>query len=335
MITGDFPATAMAAAREAGISTAGGVITGAELAQAAEVPLESRIFARITPEQKLMLIKAFGEAGHVTAMTGDGINDAPALSAADIGIAMGKRGTDVARESADLILLDDRFASIVRGIALGRRIFANLRRAMTYITAIHIPVAGLALLPILVGLPPMLYPMHLVLLELLIDPLCSIVFESEPSETDAMRKPPRPRNERLFGPGELIVAIVQGAILLASVFLLYAWLNASGTGAEVARAAAFLALVTGHLSLAIAENASAGRNLFARTRIVFWSIALVATALVSAALSMPFLMEVLRFETPPLPILTLSILVGLISGGWYAAAGAARLTGWHPLRLGA
>jgi Ca2+-transporting ATPase len=227
MITGDFPATALASARAAGISTVGGVVTGADLAKAADVPVEARIFARIMPGQKLALVQAFRQAGHVTAMTGDGINDAPALAAADIGIAMGQRGTDVAREAADLILLDDRFASIVRGIALGRRIFANLRRAMTYITAVHIPVAGLALIPILVGLPPMLFPMHLVLLELLIDPLCSIVFEGEHSESGAMQRPPRRRDERLFGRRELMLAIVQGTVVLASVFAFYAWLNAS------------------------------------------------------------------------------------------------------------
>lgn len=325
MITGDFPATAMAAASKAGISTAGSVVTGAELAKASRVPLESRIFARITPEQKLMLIRAFNDAGHVTAMTGDGINDAPALLAADIGIAMGKRGTDVAREAADLILLDDRFTSIVRGIALGRRIFANLRRAMTYITAIHIPVAGLALLPILVGLPPMLFPMHLVLLELIIDPLCSIVFEGEPSEADAMRKPPRRRDERLFGPKELILAAVQGAILLALVFVFYAWLNAEGFGSAVARAGAFTALVTGHLSLALAESTATGAGFFVGTRKVFWFIALGATILLIAALSVPLLLEVLRFQTPSPWILIVSVLVGLVSGGWYAAVRAVDL----------
>lgn len=332
MITGDFPATAMAAASKAGISTAGSVVTGAELAKVSRVPLESRIFARITPEQKLMLIRAFNDAGHVTAMTGDGINDAPALLAADIGIAMGKRGTDVAREAADLILLDDRFASIVRGIALGRRIFANLRRAMTYITAIHIPVAGLALLPILVGLPPMLFPMHLVLLELIIDPLCSIVFEGEPSEADAMRKPPRRRDERLFGSKELILAGVQGAILLASVFLFYGWLNAEGFGSEFARAGAFTALVTGHLSLALAESVTAGAGLFVSTRRVFWFIALGATILLIAALSVPFLLEVLRFQAPSPLILIVSVLVGLVSGGWYAAVQAVHLSRARLLR---
>ena len=328
MITGDFPATALATAQAAGLSTAGGVVTGTELASTAQVPLNARIFARIMPEQKLRLVKAFNAEGHVTAMTGDGINDAPALAAADIGIAMGQRGTDVAREAADLILLDDRFASIVEGIALGRRIFANLRRAMTYITAVHIPVAGLALLPILLGLPPMLYPMHLVLLELLIDPLCSIVFEGEPSEADSMRKPPRGRGENIFGARELSLAIVQGLVLLASVFAFYAWLNSSIENGEVARAAAFVALVTGHLSLALAESGMSGTPLFSRARIVFWSITAGAVMVVGAAVTVPFLLDVLRFARPTGPILALSLLVGLFSGGWWLGL---RLTKWSRL----
>lgn len=316
MITGDFPATALASARAAGISTTGGVVTGADLAKAADVPVEARIFARIMPGQKLALVQAFRQAGHVTAMTGDGINDAPALAAADIGIAMGQRGTDVAREAADLILLDDRIASIVRGIALGRRIFANLRRAMTYITAVHIPVAGLALIPILVGLPPMLFPMHLVLLELLIDPLCSIVFEGERSESGAMQRSPRRRDERLFGRRELMLAIVQGTVVLASVFAFYAWLNASNVGEQIARAGAFVALVTGHLSLALAESSSLGQPLLARGRGVFWAIVAGAVLLVTASLTVPFLLEVLRFAMPPLSILAMSMFIGLVSGGW-------------------
>lgn len=318
MITGDFPATALASAQAAGLSTGGGVVAGADLARNAPVPPDARIFARIMPEQKLQLIKAFNAAGHVTAMTGDGINDAPALAAADIGIAMGQRGTDVAREAADLILLDDRFASIVRGIALGRRIFTNLRRAMTYITAIHIPVAGLALLPILLGLPPLLYPMHLVLLELMIDPLCSIVFEGEPSEADAMHKPPRSRAERIFGARELNMAIVQGGVLLAAVLAFYTWLNSEVANEGVARAGAFVSLVTGHLSLALAEGTGSRVPLFSRARIVFWSIAAGAAAIVSAALTVPILLDIFRFVTPPTSILILSLLVGLLSGGWYS-----------------
>ena len=319
MITGDFPTTALASARTAGIATSGGVVTGAQLAEATVVPTSARIFARIMPDQKLKLVQAFRQAGYVTAMTGDGINDATALATADVGIAMGQRGTDVAREAADLILLDDRFASIIRGIALGRRIFANLRRAMTYITAVHIPVAGLALIPILVGLPPMLYPMHLVLLELLIDPLCSIVFEGERSEDDAMRRPPRRRDEKLFGRGDLTLAIVQGLVLFGSVFALYAWLNMTGVGEQVARASAFVALVTGHLSLALAESGTVGRTSLGKGRGVFWGIVFGAALLVVASLTVPFLLEVLRFAAPSSPLLATSLLIGLVSGGWYGA----------------
>lgn len=196
MITGDYPATALAIARDAGIDTSGGVLTGAEVV---DTPAQEvgdkirnvRVFARVMPTSKLALVEAFKADGHIVAMTGDGVNDGPALAAAHIGVAMGQRGSDVAREAAHIVLLDDRFASIVAGIALGRRISANLRKALTYITAIHVPIAGLALAPILMGLPPMLLPAHVVMMELIIDPTCSLAFEAEPAEKDAMLKPDR------------------------------------------------------------------------------------------------------------------------------------------------
>jgi Ca2+-transporting ATPase len=318
MITGDFPTTALAAAKIAGISSTGGVITGADLAKGTAVPHDTRIFARIMPEQKVRLVRAFKDAGHVVAMTGDGVNDGPALATADIGIAMGQRGTDVAREASDLILLDDRFASIIGGIRLGRRIFANLRRAMIYIAAVHIPVAGLALLPILLGLPPMLYPMHLVLLELLLDPLCSLVFEGEPSAADAMRKPPRRSDEPLFGARQISLAVVLGLVLLAAVFGFYGWMNQSGFDEEVARTAAFIALVVGHLTLAIAESRSTGSRLFGRERIAFWCIVGGAIAVLAAATGVPVMLEILRFSPPPLALLLTSIAIGMLAGGWYA-----------------
>jgi P-type Ca2+ transporter type 2C len=320
LITGDYPATALAAANAAGIDTQAGVMTGEDVEGAVGLDAQLkrvRVFARVMPEQKLRLVEAFRRSGEVVAMTGDGVNDAPALAAADVGIAMGQRGTDVAREASDLILLDDRFASIVAGIRLGRRVFTNLRRAMTYITAIHVPVAGLALLPILLGLPPMLLPMHLVLLELLIDPLCSLVFEGEPSEEDAMRRPPRPADEPLFGFREMLVAGLQGAVLLATVLALYAWLIDRGMPDAEARAAAFLTLVVGHLSLALTDAGSGGRPLLDRGRVAFWSIGAAAGVVLALALTIPPLARILDFTLPDVPHLLLAAALGVAAGGWF------------------
>ena len=315
MITGDYPATAEAIARSAGLDVLSGVLTGNEVERLDRVPGDVRVFARVKPQQKLHIVQSFRRDGHVVSMTGDGVNDAPALAAADVGIAMGQRGTDVAREASDLILLDDRFASIIGGIALGRRIFANLRRAMTFITAAHIPIAGLALLPIVLGLPPMFYPMHVVLLELIFDPLCSIVFESDPGEADAMKRPPRSGAEPLFGGPQLRLAIVQGVVLLAGVLAYYWWLNDASVGAQVSRTAGFVALVCGQLTLALTEGSGAA-PLFSRQRIAFWWIVGAAVVLMAIALTIPLLLDLLRFATPPLHLVLVSLAVGVVAGSW-------------------
>ncbi|MFZ2297992.1 MAG: HAD-IC family P-type ATPase, partial [Aquabacterium sp.] len=196
MITGDYPATGLAIAAQAGIDTRGGALRGEEIAALSEADLSERVrqtqvFARVTPEQKWRIVRALQAHGEVVAMTGDGVNDAPSLKAADIGVAMGARGTDVAREASSLVLLDDDFGAIPQAVRLGRRIDDNLRKGMAFVLAVHVPIAGLSLLPLLFGLPLLFMPVHIAFLELIIDPVCSVVFEAEPEEDDVMHRPPR------------------------------------------------------------------------------------------------------------------------------------------------
>jgi P-type Ca2+ transporter type 2C len=234
MITGDYPETAQTIARQVGLLQTGDTITGAELDAMSDTELQQRIentniFARAVPEQKLRIVNALKDKGEVVAMTGDGVNDAPALKAAQIGIAMGQRGTDVARESAALVLLDDDFSSIVQAVKLGRRIFDNLRKAMSYLIAIHIPlakplpwrIAGISLIPVLFKLPLVLLPIHVAFLHLIIDPACSIVLEAEPAEANVMQRPPRNPKEPLFGKKTVGLALLQGSGILVIILAIF------------------------------------------------------------------------------------------------------------------
>ncbi|MET3665773.1 cation-translocating P-type ATPase [Caulobacter sp. 1776] len=320
MVTGDYPATALQLARQAGLETAGGVLTGEDLDRLDPAGLQAAVervsvFARVRPSQKLALVEAFKANGEIVAMTGDGVNDAPALEAAHIGIAMGRRGTDVAREAADLILLDDSLASIVGGVRLGRRIHDNLRRALIYITAIHVPIAGIALIPVLLGAAPMLYPLHVVFLELIIDPVCSLVFEGEPDDPRAMARPPEPAGRPLFGPRQIILGVMQGVVLLMAVLGVYFW-GLAQMSADQARAGAFVALVSGNLSLAVTDAAVRGSRLFTARRWVFWSIAALAATILAAILLVPGLGALFQMRPPPATVLVASVLAGCCAAGW-------------------
>lgn len=265
MITGDFPATATSIASQIGLQSAENVLTGEELKKMNDVQLQEKIktvniFARIIPEQKLQIIKALKANGEIVAMTGDGVNDAPALKAADIGVAMGGKGTDVAREASSLVLLDDNFASIVSAIRSGRKIYDNLQKAMSYILAIHIPIIGLALLPaFFTSLPLLLMPLHIVFMELIIDPVCSVAFESEQEEKGIMQRPPRNPNELFFGWHKMVFSLIQGLLLLIMVLSVYFLSIREGHNEREVRAIAFSSLIIGNIFL-ILTSLSKTRN---------------------------------------------------------------------------
>ncbi|MET3649205.1 cation-translocating P-type ATPase [Phyllobacterium ifriqiyense] len=305
MITGDYPATAMAIAAAAGIDTKGGAVTGNQLERADANELEllvssANVFARVMPEQKLRLVEALKRRGEVVAMTGDGVNDAPALKAAHIGIAMGKRGTDVAREAAGIVLLDEDFGRIVSAVKMGRRIFDNLRKVMIYISAVHVPIAGLALLPLITGMPPLFFPAHVVLIEMIIDPMCSIVFERTPPESDIMKRPPRPVGDPLVGFAQVALGIVQGSALLFVCLGVYQLFLYQDTSVEAARTATFVAVTAGNLSLALSNSRRevVVLHLLERGRMSFWIASAIAVAIVSACIFQPHLASLFGFTRP-------------------------------------
>jgi Ca2+-transporting ATPase len=259
MITGDYPKTARAIAAKAGI-TSSGVVSGEDLDALDEEALRERVrdtnvFARIMPEQKLRIVNALKSNGEIVAMTGDGVNDAPSLKAAHIGIAMGERGTDVAREASSIVLLDDHFSSIVKSIKLGRRVYDNLFKAFSFIFAVHVPIAGMALLPLVLGLPIVFGPVHIAFLEMVIDPVCSLVFEAEPEEDDIMRRAPRDPAKPLFSIPMIVWSIFQGAVALGLVATIYLMALNRGLPEPDVRALTFLSLVTVIVSLIFINRA--------------------------------------------------------------------------------
>ena len=305
MLTGDHPATARAIARSVGLSERPEVITGAEIDALSDAALRERLgqvdlCARVQPVQKLRLVQMLRHDGSVVAMTGDGVNDAPALKAADVGIAMGERGTDVAREAAALVLLDDSFASIVAAIRQGRRIYDNVTRATRFVFAVHVPVIALALVPALLHWPMLMLPVNIMLLELLIDPACSIVFESEPESADIMRRPPRAPSASPFARANLRHAILQGLGLAIILLLGYGGLLGRGGDVAQSRTAVFMALVLGVFLLTLANRDRSRPLLAGLTAGNPWLARMAAGVLVmlSAVVGIPFLRAVMKLALP-------------------------------------
>ncbi|PHV70785.1 HAD family hydrolase [Sporanaerobium hydrogeniformans] len=258
MITGDNGITASSIAKKIGMPNSDHIITGDMLNEMSDTELCERvkdvsIFSRVIPEHKMRIVKAFKDNGEIVAMTGDGVNDAPALKYADIGIAMGKRGSEVSREAADLILMDDNFTTIVETVKDGRRIYDNIRKAVGYVFTIHIPIAFASLLAPILGIAPtelLLLPLHVVLLELLIDPTCSIVLERQPAETDIMERKPRNPKEKLLTAKTLAKSILQGLVIFAAFFgTYYTILGGNADNAPIARAMGLAIIMLSNLFL--------------------------------------------------------------------------------------
>ena len=317
LITGDYPGTAVFTAKQIGLNNPETFVTGDEISQMNHLDLRERIkginvFARVVPEQKLLIVNALKANGEVVGMTGDGVNDAPALKAANVGISMGKRGTDVAREASDMILLNDDFGSIVHAIKLGRRIFDNLRKSMSFIFSVHFPIAGVALLPTFLGMPIVFFPAHIAFMELIIDPTCSTVFESVPEERDIMDRPPRSLKQSLLDGATLRRSAIQGLVLFILVFLVYAIGLSSDLPVNTARTLAFMALIFGDLALAVVNLGKEESFLVSikRLNLPFLVIGSLTILFLFASIYVPFLRDAFRFNTPSalqtLLVLTLS-----------------------------
>ncbi len=324
MMTGDHPVTAISVARQVGLPTDGTFITGTDLAAMTNDELRERIadaciFCRVQPEQKLRLVQAYRARGEVVAMTGDGVNDAPALKAADIGVAMGARGTEVAREAADLVLLNDDFSSIVVAVRYGRRVFANLRKAIAFVVAVHVPIVGLSLMPVLLGWPMLLMPVHILFLQLIIDPACSVVFEAEPLEADAMNVPPRRRDARLFDAAVIVRGLLQGAGLLAMLLVVYAGVRATAGSDDMARALMFTVLVLANLGLIYANRSwrrGAWRGDGAVNATFRW-IAVATLVMLALVLGVPQVSGLFAFAAPTPTMLLAGAGIAVLALLWF------------------
>ena len=323
MITGDHAVTAQAIARQAGIDSAS-VLSGKDIDELSDLELrhavkKTSIYVRIKPAEKLRLVNALQENNEIVAMTGDGVNDAPALKAAHVGIAMGQRGTDVAREAASLVLLNDDFSSIVHAIQQGRQIYDNLHKAIIYVVAIHIPMAGAVFIPILYGIQPILDPIHIVFLQMIIDPACAIIFEMEEPESDVMLRPPRDINQKLFSLQNISMALLQGAGLTTIVVGLYFLALHMDYSHATATTLSFGSLVLGNISLIVVSR-SKNEHLFRILRKTNSSQKwIIGVGIVSFAflVTVPFLRDRFQFTQPTIEGLLIVIASGLIGIVWY------------------
>lgn len=326
MITGDHARTALHIASAANLRHNGQVLTGAEVMQMPENQLlekvrEVNVFARMFPDAKLRVIEALKENGEVVAMTGDGVNDGPALKAAQIGVAMGKKGTEIAKSAASLVLLNDDLASMATAIESGRRIYNNLRKAIRYVVSIHLPIVLTVVLPLMFGWQYLhiLAPIHVIFLELIMDPTCALAFENEPGEPNAMRKPPRPASASLFSLKELAVSLLQGAMIGVGVLAMYHYAIRNGASEPVTRSFVFVTMIFANLFLTFANRSfdyAIWRTIAYKNRVIWW-ITGISSALIAAIVYVPFLQKLFRMGPLSAGQFGLCVAVALASLGWF------------------
>lgn len=326
IITGDIAETSMAIAQEIGFKGYDKNMSGDELMELSdseiqEVVLETEIFTRMFPEAKLRIINALKAKGEIVAMTGDGINDAPALKAAHIGIAMGKKGTEIAKQAASLILLEDDLEKMIDAIAMGRRIYTNLKKAIQYIISIHIPIILIVAIPLMLGwvYPNIFSPIHIILLELIMGPTCSIVYENEPMEKDIMIKNPRPLSTTFFNWKELTTSVMQGLLITLGLLGIYQFSVSSGYDESTTRTMVFTTLISANIFLTFI-NRSFYYSLLTTFKYVNKLIPLIIGITVGITLMLLFVTPITNFfEFQALNIfqITISVSTGLISVIWY------------------
>ena len=325
MITGDYSKTAMAIGEEIGLKFTNKVITGNEIDTLNEYELceavkSCDVFSRVIPEHKMKIVKALKKNGEIVAMTGDGVNDAPALKSADIGIAMGQRGTEVAKEASYMILMDDNFTTIVNSVKDGRRVYDNIRKAMVYILIIHIPIAAMAMCAPLFNLPPLLLPMHIMLLELIIDPTCSIVFEGEPAEANIMDNPPRSPEEPLLTRILTIKVVLQGITMFLAAFMPFHYMIDLGMSSEYARSFSLITLIVANVTLVLVNRSNTEllyhliKEKGNKVRLIVNSMALVMAL---SIVYIPILNSFFKTEKIGTCALIFAIALGFISTGWW------------------
>lgn len=326
MITGDYPATALNIARESGIQIEGKPVTGEAVVQMTETELrvavaQNTVFARMFPDAKLRIVEALKANGEIVAMTGDGVNDGPALKAAPIGIAMGERGTEVAKAAASMVLLDDDLSHMIKAIKTGRRIYHNLRKAFRYVISIHLPIVLTVLLPLVFGWPylHMLMPVHVIFLELVMDPTCAVAFEGEPAEPNVLKQAPRPSNSSLFSGPELMLSLLQGLFITAGVLLMYHYAIGTGANENITRTYVFLTLTTSNILLTLANRSferTIFRTIFYKNQLL-WVILGIATALTVTILTVEPLRNLFRLGPISPAAIGICLLTAFVSVGWF------------------